>query len=190
MSSEEWGDWREGADRPAPERVGGKLIYDGPIASLRMEVFRRADGSTYERQVLVHPGAVAIVAHDSETLYMVRQAREPVGEGALLELPAGKLDVEGETPLEAAKRELAEEIGKRAEDWHEVKRFYASPGISGEEYCLYLANELSDSPEDRDAEEGIEVVEVPLSDLDDAIEETRDAKSLVGLLWLREELGA
>ena len=72
------------------------------------------DGSEYEREVVGHPGAVAIVAHDDERLYLVRQPREAVGEDDLLELPAGKLDVEGESPLECARRELAEEAGKCA----------------------------------------------------------------------------
>ena len=64
---------------------------------------------------------------------MVRQPREAVGEDALLELPAGKLDIEGETPLECAQRELAEEVGKAAGDWRELKRFYTSPGFATEE---------------------------------------------------------
>ena len=170
------------------EPVGGKLIHQGPIASVRNEVFRHPDGSTYERQVVVHPGAVAIIAYDDEALYMVRQPREAVGEAALLELPAGKLDVEGEKPLEAAKRELAEEVGKAAEEWRELKRFYASPGISTEEYWLFVATDLRDAPEERDTDERIEIVEVPLGELEGVIEKCRDAKSLVGLMWLRDEL--
>ena len=80
---------------------------------MRIDSFRYADGEPAEREVVAHPGAVAIVAHDDEHVYLVRQPREAVGEPALLELPAGKLDVEGETPLECAQRELAEEIGLR-----------------------------------------------------------------------------
>ena len=81
------------------KRVGGKLVYSGPIASVRMDRFQHPDGSKATRQVVVHPGAVAIVAHDQRVLFMVRQPREAVGEADLLELPAGKLDVDGETPL-------------------------------------------------------------------------------------------
>jgi ADP-ribose pyrophosphatase len=109
----------EGGERL--EREGGKLVHKGPIASVRMDKFRYPDGSTDVRQVVVHPGAVAIVAHDGKVLYMVRQPREAVGEAALLELPAGKLDVEGESPLECAQRELSEEIGKAAGDWPRVR---------------------------------------------------------------------
>ncbi len=168
------------------ERVGGKLVYSGPIASVRMDRFRYPDGSTSDRQVVVHPGAVGVVAHDGRVLYLVRQPREAVGEAGLLELPAGKLDVEGESPLECAQRELAEEIGKSAGDWRELKRFYTSPGFATEQVHLFLATELYDVEHQRQAEERIEIVEVPLSDLDAVIAECEDAKSLVGMQMLKE----
>jgi 8-oxo-dGTP pyrophosphatase MutT (NUDIX family) len=170
------------------KKVGGKLVYRGPIASVRMDLFQYADGSTAERQVVVHPGAVGVVAHDSRVVYMVRQPREPVEEPALLEIPAGKLDVDGETPLECAQRELAEEIGKSAGDWRELKTFYASPGFATERIHLFLATELYDVPSEASDEERIEVVEVPLDELEDAIERCEDSKSLVGLLMLKEML--
>lgn len=121
-----------GADAGGLRRVGGKLVHKGPIASVRMETFEYPDGSTSTRQVVTHPGSVAIIPHDDRVLYMVRQPREPVGEASMLELPAGKLDVEGETPLECARRELAEEVGKAAGDWRELKVFYTSPGFATE----------------------------------------------------------
>jgi ADP-ribose pyrophosphatase len=150
-----------------------------------MDRFQYPDGTKDVRQVVVHPGAVCVIAHDHEFLYMVRQPREPVGETALLELPAGKLDVEGETPLQCAQRELAEEIGKSAGDWRELKGFYASPGFATERIHLFLATELYDTDAGPDRNERIEVVRVPLTGLDDAIERCEDAKSLVGLLMLR-----
>ena len=94
------------------ERIGSKTVFEGKIARVRHDEFRYADGSVSEREIVGHPGAVAMVAHDDLHVYLVRQPREAVEEPALLELPAGKLDVEGETPLECAQRELAEEIGK------------------------------------------------------------------------------
>jgi hypothetical protein len=77
-----------------PERVGTRTEYEGKIATVRVDSFRYPDGSTAEREIVAHPGAVAVVAHDERNLYLVRQPREAVGEGALLELPAGKLDAE------------------------------------------------------------------------------------------------
>jgi 8-oxo-dGTP pyrophosphatase MutT (NUDIX family) len=167
------------------KKVGGKLVHRGPIASVRMDTFQYADGSRATRQVVVHPGAVCVVAHDARVLYMIEQPREAVEEPALFELPAGKLDVEGETPLECAQRELIEEIGKSAGDWRELKSFYTSPGFATERIHLFLATELYDVPRQPSPGERIEVVKVPLSDLDAAIQRCEDAKSLVGLLLLK-----
>ena len=172
---------------PRLKKVGGKLVHRGPIESVRMETFQYADGSRATRQVVVHPGAVCVIPHDGRVLYMIEQPREAVEEPALLELPAGKLDVEGETPLECAQRELAEEIGKSAGDWRELKSFYTSPGFANERIWLFLATELYDSPGKSDGER-IVVVEFPLADLDRAIVRCEDAKSLVGLLMLKELL--
>jgi ADP-ribose pyrophosphatase len=172
------------------KRVGGKLVHKGPIASVRMDRFEYPDGSTDVRQVVVHPGAVGVVAHDERVLYMVRQPREAVGEAALLEIPAGKLDREDETPLECAQRELGEEIGKSAGDWRELKSFYTSPGFATERVHLFLATELYDVPGGPSAEddERIEIVQIPLDGLDEAFASCEDAKSLVGLLLLKDLL--
>jgi 8-oxo-dGTP pyrophosphatase MutT (NUDIX family) len=168
------------------QKVGGKLVYRGPIASVRMDTFQYADGNRSERQVVVHPGAVCVIPHDGRVLYMVEQPREAVEEPALLELPAGKLDVEEETPLECAQRELGEEIGKSAGDWRELKSFYTSPGFATERVWLFLATELYDIPGERHEEERIEVVEVPLGEIDAAIARCEDAKSLIGLYMLKD----
>jgi len=170
------------------ERIGSRTVYEGQIASVRIDEFRHADGSKATRQVVAHPGAVAVVAHDGETLYLVRQPREAVGEESLLELPAGKLDVPGEKPLDCARRELAEEIGHEASEWRELKRLYTSPGFAEEEVIVYVATGLRRIGHEPDAEERIEVVEWPLAELDSAIAECRDAKSLVGMLLFRDEL--
>ena len=167
-------------------KLSSKVVYEGKIATMREEEFRYDDGETETREVVGHPGAVAIVAHDDEAVYMVRQPREPVGEPDLLELPAGKLDVEGESRLECAKRELAEEIGMAAEEWKELRRFYVSPGLLEEEITLFMATGLSDAEGEPDADERIELVQWPLRELDRAIEECRDAKSLIGLMMLRD----
>ena len=167
------------------DRIGSERAYAGKVVSVRIDRFRDPDGSIREREVVAHPGAVAVLAHDGERLFMVRQPREAVGADALLELPAGKLDVDGETPLECAQRELGEEVGLRAGQWRELKRFYSSPGFSDEEIHVFEATELERGEPDPDEGERIEVVEVPLADLGRAIEVCADAKSIIGLLLLR-----
>jgi 8-oxo-dGTP pyrophosphatase MutT (NUDIX family) len=165
------------------ERIGGEDVWEGRIAKVRVERFRYDDGEEAEREIVAHPGAVAVVAHDGERLYLVRQPREAVDEQALLELPAGKIEDEG--PLETGKRELAEEIGKSAASWELLTRFYSSPGFASEEVHVYLATDLEDVQADADEDERIKVVETPLERIDGVIAECRDAKSLVGLLWFR-----
>src|SRR3954454_17427632 len=166
------------------ERVDSKVIWSGKIATVRIDRVRYDDGEEAEREVVEHPGAVAVVAHDGEFVYLVAQPREPVDEQALVELPAGKLDEEGEGPLETAKRELAEEIGRGARTWKHLATFYGSPGFSNEEIHLYLATDLYDQPAEVEENERIEIVKVTLAELDRAIADCRDSKSLVGLLWL------
>ena len=166
------------------EQVGSEEVYAGRIASVRKGRFRHADGEVVDREIVSHPGAVAVVAHDGEHLWLVRQPREPVDD-YLLELPAGKLDEEGEDPLATAKRELAEEIGKAAKTWQHLTTFYASPGFSDEQIHVYLATDLYDQQAHTDEVERIEIVKVPLAELDDVIRSNTDSKTLVGLLWFR-----
>ena len=167
------------------ERVGSEDVWTGRIASVRVERWRHDDGEVVEREVVGHPGAVCVVAHDGERLWLVRQPREAVGDPALLELPAGKLDEEGEDALATAKRELAEEIGKSAATWQHLTTFYASPGFSDEAIWVYMATDLTDEHAETDENERIEIEVVPLTALDDVIRDCRDAKSLIGLLWFR-----
>ena len=167
------------------ERIGGEVVWEGKIARVRIDRFRYDDGEEADREIVEHPGAVGIVAHDGERVYLVRQPREPVNDPALLELPAGKLDEEGESPLDTAQRELAEEIGKGARTWQHLTSFYTSPGFADEECHLFMATDLYDQSAETDENERIETVEVPLAELDHTIRDCRDSKTLVGLLWLR-----
>jgi ADP-ribose pyrophosphatase len=167
------------------ERIGGEVAWEGQIATVRVDRIRYDDGTEADREIVAHPGAVAVVAHDGERIHLVRQPREAVGEPELLELPAGKLDRDGEDPLATAKRELAEEIGKGARSWEHLTSFYTSPGFADEECHVFLATDLYDDHAQADEDERIEIVTVPLDDLDGAIRDCRDAKSLVGLLWFR-----
>jgi ADP-ribose pyrophosphatase len=171
------------------ERTGGEEVYDGKIFSVWRETFRFADGDEVQREVVRHPGAVGMVAHDDEVVWLVRQPREAVGIGDLLEIPAGKLDEGAEDPLEAAQRELAEEIGKAAGTWELLHEFFTSPGFADERFFLYLATDLSDHSADSGENERIEIVGWPLDRLHEAIAACHDAKSLIGLLMLAQRLG-
>ena len=170
------------------ERTGSEEVYSGLIATVRVDTFRHDDGEEVKREYVAHPGAVVMLAHDGRTLYLVRQPREAAGLEGLLELPAGKLDEEGEARDQTVRRELAEEIGKGARSVEHVKSFYSSPGFTDELMHLYLCTDLYEERAEADENERIEVVPWPLERVDDAIAETPDAKSLVGLLWLRSYL--
>jgi 8-oxo-dGTP pyrophosphatase MutT (NUDIX family) len=165
--------------------LGGRTIYDGRIVSLQIERFRYPDGEEVEREIVRHQGAVAIVAHDDEHVFLVRQPREVVGDPDFLEIPAGRLDVDGEAPLEAAQRELAEEIGKAAETWEPIAEYVSSVGVMDEIVYVFHATSLRDAQAQAEDNERIEIVRWPLGDLDGAIAATRDAKTLIGLLWLQ-----
>jgi ADP-ribose pyrophosphatase len=167
------------------ERIGGELVWEGRIAGVRVDSFRHDDGEVVEREVVLHPGAVVVLPFDGERIWLVRQPREVVGEQRLLEVPAGKLDVAGEEPLDVAKRELSEEIGKSAATWKYLTSSYASPGFSNEKFHIFLATDLSDDQAEAEEEERIEIVSEPVSRLDEVIRSCSDAKTLMTLLWFR-----
>jgi len=167
------------------QRIGTEVTWQGKIVTAGVERFRHQDGVQVTREKVWHPGAVGIVAIDDEHVWLTRQPREVVNRTASLEIPAGKCDVEDEPPLQTAQRELAEEIGQRADTWSEIKSFYTSPGFSDERVWLYLARGLSDAgPAPADENERIEIVAWPLDRLDQAFAECEDSKTLIALLWL------
>lgn len=166
-------------------------IHDGAIVNLRRSDYRRPDGTVVTREVMDHPGAVVMVPVEGRHVLMVRQPREAVEEFTL-ELPAGKLDHAGEDPLDCAKRELGEEVGRRAATWRALGGFYTAPAILTEFIHLFVAEDLSpaDGHHAADEDEMIEVVPWPIADLGTLIEQVRDAKTLIGLLRLERELRA
>jgi 8-oxo-dGTP pyrophosphatase MutT (NUDIX family) len=168
------------------EPIGSEVLWRGKIVNAGVQHFRHADGAVVVRDKVWHPGAVGMLAVDDEHVWLTRQPREVAGLAASLEIPAGKLDVPGEEPLAAAKRELAEEIGMQAESWEPVKDFCTSPGFTDERIWIYLATALSALQEPAEAEEDerIEIVPWPLDAIDDAIDESEDSKTLIALLWL------
>jgi 8-oxo-dGDP phosphatase len=119
------------------------VAFQGRIITLRTDELRMSDGSVATREIVEHPGAVAIVAiDDSDRVVIVNQFRLPIG-AYLDELPAGLLDVDGESALHGAERELFEEAALRADEWHVLVDLYTSPGFSTEAIRIYLARGLS-----------------------------------------------
>ena len=166
------------------ERIGGETVYEGAIISVHHDRFRFADGEEVERDIVRHPGAVGIVCVDDENVWLVRQPRQAVDDPDVLEIPAGKLDEEGESPLQTGKRELAEEIGKGAEQWESLGSFWTSVGVLDEEVHLYLATGLRDERAETHENERIEVVTWPLARLEELLDTVKDSKTRIGLLEL------
>jgi ADP-ribose pyrophosphatase len=171
---------------PPIEALGGETVFAGKTFTVRVERFRYPDGEVVEREIVRRVDAAAIVTYDDAHFWLVRHPREAILQ-YVLELPAGKLD-EGESPLECAQRELAEEIGREAEHWEEIETYYPSSGYTDEAVHLFAATGLRQTDVPPDAGERIEVVPWMLSDIDAAIAATNDAKTLIGLQWLRAEL--
>ena len=169
------------------ERIDTQTIFDGKFFGVERGTFRHEDGEIAERELVTHPGAVGVVVLDGDQLWLVRQPREAVGVPDLLEIVAGKLDEVGEDPLDTAKRELAEEIGKQAEHWESLGSFYTSPGFTNEEIHLFLATGISDVDERPEVEENerIDVELVPVSAIDELLATNMDSKTLVALGRLR-----
>lgn len=162
--------------------------WTGKRIAVRVDDVERSDGHRTTREVVEHPGAVAILAWDGTRLAMVRQWRHATG-GALLEIPAGTLEPD-EPPDTTARRELAEESGLAAGSWEAGPRFYTAPGFCDELMHLYLATELSTAAGEADADELLEPTWMTLEDALAAIDDgrIRDAKTLVGVEWLARRL--
>jgi 8-oxo-dGTP pyrophosphatase MutT (NUDIX family) len=170
------------------ELLGSKVAYEGYGVDVAIKRYRRVDGTEVERQVIEHPGSVAILAHDDEFVYLVAQPREAVEEDALLEIPAGTLDKEGESELECARRELAEEAELAAAEWTELAKIYPSPGFVSEVVTIFIATGLSPAHGERDEDEAIDIVRLPLAEIDTELPRIRDASTLIALMALRDRL--
>jgi 8-oxo-dGDP phosphatase len=121
--------------------------YEGSVVSLRTDEVRMSDGSVATREIVEHPGAVGIVALDEQDrVVLINQYRHPIRR-YLDELPAGLLDIAGEPALEAARRELFEEAGLAASEWHVLVDLHTSPGMTDEAIRVFLARGLSDVAE-------------------------------------------
>ena len=164
-------------------------VYDGRVISLRRDTVTMPGGGDSVREVVHHPGAVAVLAlDDADDVVLLRQYRHPVG-GYLWELPAGLRDADGEPPLETAKRELAEEVQLAAGRWSLLTTHLSSPGFCDEQVLIYLAEELSDAerPDGFTVEHeelDMEVRRVPLADAVQRVFDgsIRNAAAVIGLL--------
>ena len=169
--------------------LSSRYPWAGRRLRVRVDEVERSDGHRTTREIVEHPGAVAMLAWDGVRLAMVRQWRHATG-GALLEIPAGTVEP-GEHSSETARRELAEEAGLAAATWVEGPRFYTAPGFCTELMRLYLATDLSEAIEAPDADEALEPAWLTLPDALAAIEDGRviDAKSMLGISWLARRHG-
>jgi 8-oxo-dGTP pyrophosphatase MutT (NUDIX family) len=174
--------------------VSDEVIHRGQVIDVVRSTWLAPDGSEIRRDVVRHPGAVSVVpVLDSGEVVLVRQFRAPLGR-RLLEIPAGKRDVEGEPAEVTAERELEEEVGLAAGRLEKLALFHNSVGFSDEESHVFLATELTEVPDDRQGpeEEDMEVVRVPLGDVRTLIAsaEITDAKTVIGLLTALERVAA
>ena len=165
------------------EMVSQETVYEGVIVNVRRDKARLMDGRITNREVVEHPGGVAVFAMDDQgRVALVRQYRYPMGEETL-ELPAGKLEP-GEDPRDSGLRELAEEIDLVPGTFEDMGCLYSSPGILAERIYLYFAKDLTQGPTHPDDGEFVETVWLPYQDLVDKARrgEIKDGKTLVGIL--------
>jgi len=172
--------------------TGSTVTHEGILTTLRVDDVRTPDGDTVQREIAQRPDAVAMVPlTDEGEVILVRQYRHAVGRYEL-EIPAGLLDVEGESERDAAQRELAEEIGVTAGTLRRLIRFSNSSGWSDESTVVYLATDLRDATADgfvAEAEEAdMTVLRMPLAEAVDAVRrgEITDAKTVIGLLLVAD----
>jgi ADP-ribose pyrophosphatase len=175
--------------------IGSEIVHRGRLGDFRVDTVRFSDGGTSTREILGHPGAVAIVALDpADNVLLVRQWRTAANR-LMLEIPAGTLDITDpvartiEDPARAAPRELEEETGYRAGTWRKLAAFWTVPGFASELMHLYLATDLAPAHDGRlgpDEDERLDLIRMPFREALAAIErgEICDAKSIVGLFWV------
>lgn len=166
--------------------IASTRVFKGRIIEVKVDEVRLPNGEKSTREIVLHTGAVAIVALDEEhNLHLVRQYRKPL-EKAILEIPAGTLEA-GEEPLTCAQRELEEETGLKAAKWQHLLTYYSAPGFCTEIMHLFLATGLSPGTGHLDRDEFVERVSMPLQEAYQAIKEAKivDGKSIVGIQCLK-----
>ena len=169
------------------EGIKSEVLFEGKIITLRRDTVRLPNGNEATREVVEHPGGVAVVAVDADNnVYMVRQYRRPF-DTLVLEIPAGKLD-SGEEPFVCCQRELEEETGLVAGTYEYLGAFMVSPGFCREWIHIYLARDLKPGKAHLDPDEFLEVEKHSLEELMNKImnNELVDAKTVIGILKANE----
>ncbi|MEA2002832.1 MAG: NUDIX hydrolase [Actinomycetota bacterium] len=171
--------------------VATRLLTETPFLRLEEVDLETPDGGAGTRTVIRIGGAVSVVPVVDDEVVLIRQYRTPLGR-PLLEIPAGKLDIPGEDPRDAAARELAEEAGYVAGHLELVSEFYTSPGFVDERMSVFIATELSpvDASPMGPEELAAEIVRIPIADLPGLMRTIEDGKTLVGLMALLLSRGA
>ena len=158
------------------EPDSARRVYEGRLFGLTVEQW-----GANEREIVEHPGAVAMVAVDAEGyVTLVRQLREATRK-YLLELPAGTAEP-GEEPLETAKRELQEECGLTGGEWRELAAFWTTPGFCRERMHVFAAEGVEHGKASPADDEDLELVRWPVAEIGQRLYEIEDAKTLAGLL--------
>jgi ADP-ribose pyrophosphatase len=173
----------------APEVLASEEVYHGRIIDVTVYTVRERE-QTYKREVVHHPGGAAVVAvFDDQTIVLVRQYRHPAVR-YLLELPAGKLDAP-ERPEDCAARELEEEIGVRAARLEKLTEFFTTPGFCEEKLWVYLATALTETAQNLEEDEQVELVRVSFTRAFEMIAdgEIEDAKTIIGIMLAATRLG-
>jgi ADP-ribose pyrophosphatase len=177
---------------PAFNLLGRRFVARGRFITLERAYYLAEGGRWTAREIVRHPGSAAVVPWDGGRVHLVRQHRAAVG-GTLLELPAGKLDVRGELPEEAARRECSEELGLRPGRLVLLHVGYTSPGFTDELTWIYLGESLVAAPAAPQGleEAAAEVVSLSLDEVAAALADgtVRDAKTILGLCSLLRRLG-
>lgn len=169
--------------------IESTVVHEGAVVRTEILDIRTPEGDIVQRQVVRHPGAVAVVAVHEGHVILVSQYRAALDD-YLIEIPAGKRDIDGEDPAEAARRELIEEVGLECDSLELLGPFITAAGFCDEELIIYATASCRQVERQVDGveEEHSEILRVPVGEIDAWLTDGRliDAKTIIGLYWARD----